>query len=84
MMQKRVEERVQKLKGLSFFSGKKESQPAEDTDKVPAYVRKNIQLKPVLSSSEPNVARYVLSADDNDEEGALRQNDIPFIHNKPD
>ena len=84
MMQKRVEERVQKLKGLSFFSGKKESQPAEDTDKVPAYVRKNIQLKPVLSSSEPNVARYVLSADDSDDEGALRQNDIPFIHNKPD
>ena len=84
MMQKRVEERVQKLKGLSFFSGKKEPQPAEDADKVPAYVRKNIQLKPVLSSSEPNVARYVLSADDNDEEGALRQNDIPFIHNKPD
>ena len=84
MMQKRVEERVQKLKGLSFFSGKKEPKPAEDIDKVPAYVRKNIQLKPVLSSSEPNVARYVLSADDNDEEGALRQNDIPFIHNKPD
>ncbi len=84
MMQKRVEERVQKLKGFSFFSGKKAAQPEEDTDKVPAYVRKNIQLKPVMSSSEPNVARYVLSADNDNDDGALRENDIPFIHNKPD
>jgi cell division protein FtsZ len=84
MMQKRVEERVQKLKGLSFFSSKKAPQPVDEAENVPAYVRKNIQLKPVMSSAEPNVARYVLSADDDNEEGALRQNDIPFIHNKPD
>jgi cell division protein FtsZ len=85
MMQKRVEERVQKLKGFSFFSSKKSTpQPVDETENVPAYVRKNIQLKPVMSSSEPNVARYVLSADDDNEEGALHQNDIPFIHNKPD
>ncbi|NCA85106.1 MAG: cell division protein FtsZ [Clostridia bacterium] len=82
MMDKKADERVQKLKGLSFFSGKK-TQPTEDpVDNVPAYVRKNIQLKPVMSSSEANVARYVLSADS--DEGALKQNDIPFIHNKPD
>lgn len=82
MMQKKVDSRIRKLKEMSFTNtGTDET--FEDSEKIPAYVRKNIELKSVMSSSESNVARWVLGEDE-DKNPEIQSNDIPFIKDKPD
>jgi len=82
IMQKKTNERVKKLKEMSFFSNNRKTD-ADSLEKIPAYVRKNVELKPVSSSSESNVARFTLGEDE-DRNPHIKPNDIPFIHNKPD
>ncbi|MCF8367084.1 MAG: cell division protein FtsZ [Bacteroidales bacterium] len=81
-MQKKANERVKKLQELSFLQ-KNPIQHTEDLEKIPAYVRKQIELKPVMASAESNISRFVLGEDD-DNGIELKTNDIPYIHNKPD
>jgi cell division protein FtsZ len=82
MMHKKNEERRKKLLQFSFMSGKA-SKDDESLEKIPAYVRKNVELKPVAASSESNVARYTLGEDEH-KNVELESKDIPYIHNKPD
>lgn len=82
MMEKKTEDRVKRLKELSFM-GNKSNEDIEDLEKVPAYVRKKVELKPVNASSQSNVARFTLGEDEN-HNAELESKDIPFIHNKPD
>jgi cell division protein FtsZ len=83
LVQRKANDRVKKLRELSFLYDKND-QDIEELIKEPAYRRKNIQLNPVAYSSETNVSRYVLGSDENDKESGLKDNDIPYIHNKPD
>ncbi len=82
LMEKKTDDRIKRLKELSFM-GNKSNQDIEDLEKVPAYVRKKIELQPVKASSESNVARYTLGEDEN-HDPEIESKDIPFIHNKPD
>ncbi len=82
LMEKKRDDRVKKLKELSFF-GETQSKDIDELEKVPAYVRKQVELKPVKASSESNVARFTLGEDEHNNP-ELESTDIPFIHNKPD
>ncbi len=82
VIEKKADERVEKLKRLSLTLNK-DNGKIEDIEKVPAYIRRKVQLNPVLPSSESNVSRYTLGEDD-DDNAEIRSNDIPFMHNKPD
>lgn len=82
LMEKKRDDRVKKLKELSFF-GETPSKDIDELEKVPAYVRKQVELKPVKASSESNVARFTLGEDEHNNP-ELESTDIPFIHNKPD
>lgn len=52
-------ERKQKLKNLSNVS-------MAEKEKIPAYVRKNIELNNTTPSSDENLSRYTLGKDEND------------------
>ncbi len=82
VMEKKTGERAEKLKRFNFFSNKTKPE-ADEIDSVPAYVRKNVELKPVHASSHSSAPRYTLGEDEN-REAEIEDNDIPFIHNKPD
>jgi cell division protein FtsZ len=82
LTEKKADERVEKLKRLSL-SLNKDNGKIEDIEKVPAYIRRKVQLNPVLPSSETNVSRYTLGGDE-DDNAEIKSNDIPFMHNKPD
>jgi len=82
MMKKKNDERRKKLQEYSFMSGEI-NKDIESLEKVPAYVRKNVELKQIVPSSESNVARYTLGEDEN-KNVELESKDIPYIHNKPD
>lgn len=82
LMDKKADDRVEKLKSLSMLSNKAIDK-IEEMEKIPAYQRRNVQLNPVLSSSEPVITRYTLGEDDQDN-AEIKPNDIPFLHNKPD
>ena len=82
LMEKKADDRVKRLKEFSFL-GNKPEKDIDSLEKVPAYVRRKVELKPVKASSESNVARYTLGEDDN-HNPELESKDIPYIHNKPD
>jgi cell division protein FtsZ len=82
LIEKKADDRVEKLKSLSLSLNKNNGK-IEDMEKVPAYIRRQVQLKPVQPSSETIVARYTLGEDDEDEP-KIKSNDIPYFHNKPD
>lgn len=79
IIEKKADDRVEKLKSLSLLS----NQTVDEMEKVPAYMRRNVQLNPVIASSEPMITRYTLGEDDQ-ENAEIKPNDIPFLHNKPD
>lgn len=83
VMDKKSDDRIKKLRELSM-NFDKPGDNYEELEKVPAYVRKNIQLKKVITSSETNISRYTLGVDKDDEAQIGNNNDIPYIHNKPD
>lgn len=82
LMDKKADERVEKLKSLSIF-GDKLNEKIDEMEKVPAYMRRNVQLNPVNPSSEPVAARYTLGEDE-ESNAEIKSNEIPFLHNKPD
>ncbi len=82
VMEKKSTERIKKLRDLSMNFDKTPGQ-FEELEKVPAYVRKNVDLKPVAASSDSNISRFTLGVDDSDD-AELNNNDIPYINNKPD
>jgi len=81
-MQRKSDERIKKLRELSC-NFNKSSEDLEKMESVPAYVRKNIKLKPVTPSSESVVARYTLSEDDGDNTN-IRSGENSYLFNKPD
>lgn len=82
LMEKKADDRVEKLKSLSFLSNKS-IEKIEEMEKIPAYQRRNIQLNPVIQSSETNITRYTLGEDEQDN-AEIRSNENQFLHNKPD
>jgi len=82
LMEKKADDRVEKLKSLSFLSNKS-IEKIEEMEKIPAYQRRNIQLNPVIQSSETNITRYTLGEGEQDN-AEIRSNENQFLHNKPD
>jgi cell division protein FtsZ len=76
-LQQQAEERKKALKQISTSYNQGDDDIKEKTE-VPAYLRKNIELKDVPHSSEKKVSRYNL----NDENQILGNN--KFFHDKPD
>jgi hypothetical protein len=83
LMQRKADDRVKRLKELNFLYDKND-RDIEELIHEPAFRRKKVQLNPVISSSESNVARYVLGSDKDEKDAGLKDNDIPYINNKPD
>lgn len=83
LVQRKADDRVKRLKELNFLYDKND-RDIEELINEPAFRRKKVQLNPVISSSESNVARYVLGSDKDDKDAAIKDNDIPYINNKPD
>lgn len=82
LMEKKAGDRVKRLNEYSFFG----NQPSKDIDsleKIPAYQRKNVELKPVQASSDSQVARFTLGEDE-EHNPEIEKKDIPYINNKPD
>ncbi|HPA13415.1 MAG TPA: cell division protein FtsZ [Bacteroidales bacterium] len=82
VIDKKADDRVEKLRSLSIF-GDKFADKIDEMEKVPAYMRRNVQLNPVTPSSESAITRYTLSENE-DFDAEIKSNEIPFLHNKPD
>ena len=76
---RKSKERIMKLKSLSYRIG---NANISDLEKEPAFKRRNIKLDSVPHSSESNVSRYTLSAED-EKKSELRQNNS-FLHDNVD
>jgi cell division protein FtsZ len=82
VIDKKADDRVEKLRSLSIF-GDKFADKIDEMEKVPAYMRRNVQLNQVTPSSESAITRYTLSENE-DFDAEIKSNEIPFLHNKPD
>lgn len=73
-------DRINKLKNLSH----KTLSPSnvEEMERVPAYMRRNVELPESSQMNENNVSRYTLGTDSNNN-GALRENNS-FLHDNVD
>lgn len=77
---KRSEERIKKLKSMSFRLNNTSN--IADLEQEPAYVRKNIKLDSVPHSSQAHVSRLVLTNDE-EKKPELRQGNS-FLHDSVD
>lgn len=77
---RKTRDRIARLKSLSFRIGNAAN--LADMEKEPAYKRRNVKLNNVPHSSDSNVSRYTLSADD-EKKAELRQNNS-FLHDNVD
>ena len=77
---RKSQDRIKKLKDLSMKI--KTAQGITELEKEPAYVRKNVVLSNVASSSESQVSRYSLSEDE-ENNVELKQNNS-FLHDNVD
>jgi len=82
MMEKKAEERQKKLRDLSLPLNLNEN--LDEMEKVPAYLRRKVQLNSVTPSSESVVSRYSLGESDENNNSDIQSRDIPYLHNKPD
>lgn len=80
-LDKKSAERIKKLQELSIIG--KPDEDINQLENVPAYVRKNVELDPVIPSSESQVAKYILSGDGK-ENREISNTENSFIHNKAD
>lgn len=83
MMDKKAEERQKKLRELSLPLNL-DNNHLEEVEKVPAYLRRNVQLNSTAQSSESSVSKYVVSESDENNNSDIQSRDIPYLHNKPD
>lgn len=83
------EERVRKLKEAheqvktSAYNSKTKDDAIEELENEPAYLRKNIKIKPETPSSDSDVSKYKLSEDENDGGPKLRE-DNSYLHDNVD
>jgi cell division protein FtsZ len=77
---KRTQERIQKLKDLSFKL--KSGRVLSDLENEPAYVRRGVNLGNVEHSSNNNISRYTLGENE-DKKGEIKPNN-PFLHDNVD
>jgi cell division protein FtsZ len=77
---KRTQERIQKLKDLSFKL--KSGRVLSDLENEPAYVRRGVNLDNVEHSSNNNISRYTLGENE-DKKGEIKPNN-PFLHDNVD
>jgi cell division protein FtsZ len=68
-----------RLKSLNYRLG---NGNVSDLEREPAYKRKNVKLENTQHSSESNVSRYTLSAED-DKKPQIRSNNS-FLHDNVD
>lgn len=74
-------DRVSKLKDLSINKPKNPGS-LEELERQPAYMRRNIELDNVNSSSESNISRYTLNSEPGSK-SILRENN-PYLHDNVD
>lgn len=79
-IERKSQERVRKLKDLSIKL--KSPKDIEELESVPAYIRRNIELREVRHSSESEVSRFTLGHDD-ENRPQLKQNNS-FLHDNVD
>lgn len=86
---RRREERVKKIKEAhervktSAYNSKVENEALEELENEPAYVRKQIKIKPETPSAQSEVSRFKLSEDEEDGEPKLRE-DNSYLHDNVD
>ena len=78
--QKKANERIAKLKQISFKI--KTPQGLSDMESEPAYVRRNVNLSSVPHSSESNISRYTLT-DGDDNKAEIKPNNS-ILHDNVD
>jgi len=83
VMDKKAEERQKKLRELSLPLNL-DNDTLDAVEKVPAYLRRNVQLNSVTPSSESSVSKYSLGESDENNNSDIQARDIPYLHNKPD
>jgi len=83
VMDKKAEERQKKLRELSLPLNL-DNDSLDAVEKVPAYLRRNVQLNSVTPSSESSVSKYSLGESDENNNSDIQARDIPYLHNKPD
>ncbi len=74
------QERINKLKNLSHKTVTPSN--VEEMERIPAYMRRNVDLPDVSQLNESQVSRYTLGADSNNKTG-LRENNS-FLHDNVD
>ncbi len=72
-------ERLARLKSLNYRLG---GNNLSELEREPAYKRKNVKLESVAHSSESNISRYTLSAED-EKKAHIRSNNS-FLHDNVD
>ena len=86
-IEKKADDRVKRLRELSMKFDQ-DGNNLDGLESVPAYVRKNVELNPVVPASESVTARFSLSDEESgpeiDQDGGISQHENSFLHNKPD
>ncbi len=83
-MKKREEnrKRLEALRQNNIHSGAPDYEDLSTKEKVPAYLRRNVKLDPIGSSSDRKVSKWTISLDD--DEPIIRKEGNSFIHDKAD
>lgn len=80
-IEKKAQERIQKLKDLSIKL--RSPKDLSDLENQPAYMRRNVKLADTPSSADSHVSKYHLSEDEDEDSTSIKKNNS-FLHDKPD
>lgn len=78
----KAKERISKLKSLSISM--KNPNAISEMEKLPAYLRRDVQLENTPHSSESNISRYTLSEPNEEEKKPELKKNNSFLHDKVD
>jgi len=79
---KKAMERVQRLKELSINIKQKTPEEIDQMERMPAYLRRNVELSDVKHSSESEVSKFTLG-EDGENNGEIKTNNS-FLHDNVD
>ncbi len=78
--QQYIQDRNERLKNLSLQL--KTPEGLADLEKLPAYIRRNVNLNPVPASNESQISRFTLN--ESDEKGSQIKSNNSFLHDNVD
>ncbi len=78
--QQRIRDREERLKNLSLQM--KTPEGLADLERLPAYIRRNVNLNPVPASNESQISRFTLN--ESDDKGSQIKSNNSFLHDNVD